>query len=117
MLRLVSDEDVHGAIIKGLKLRDPNLDIVRVQDVGLMHTPDPAILEWAATEERVVLTEDVNSMVGFAWNRVRAGQPMPGVIAIREDASIGQAIDDVLLVAQCNSPDQMRTEAVVYIPL
>ena len=35
MLRLASDEDVHGDVIRGLLRREPGLDIVRVVDVGL----------------------------------------------------------------------------------
>jgi hypothetical protein len=55
MLRLVSDEDVHDDIIRGLRRREPTLDIVRVIDVGLGHTPDPTILEWAASHDRISL--------------------------------------------------------------
>jgi hypothetical protein len=32
MLRLASDADVHGAIIRGLRRRLPEIDVVRVQD-------------------------------------------------------------------------------------
>lgn len=117
MLRLVSDEDVHGDIISGLLRREPALDLVRVQDIGLDHTPDPQILAWAAAEGRVVLTEDVNSMVGFAWARVAAGQPMPGLIVRLGHASIGRAIDEILTVAQCHTEDEMRSLGVVYLPL
>jgi len=85
MLRLASDEDVHGDIIRGLLRREPTLDIVRVVDVGLDHTPDPVILEWAAAQGRVLITGDLNTMVGFALDRVRAGQSMPGVLALREN--------------------------------
>ena len=49
LLRMLSDEDVPGDIIKDLRQREPGLDVVRVQEVGLMHTPDPDILEWAAS--------------------------------------------------------------------
>ena len=48
MLQLPIDEDVHGDIVNGLRRRQPGLDVVRVQDVGLRQTPDPDILEWAA---------------------------------------------------------------------
>jgi hypothetical protein len=44
MLRLASDEDVHGDIVQGLRRDAPDLDLVRVQDVGLGHTPDPQVL-------------------------------------------------------------------------
>ncbi len=52
MLRLVSDENFNGDIVRGLFRRHPELELVRVQDVGLMQTPDPDILEWAASQGR-----------------------------------------------------------------
>jgi hypothetical protein len=52
-VRLLVDENFNGAILRGLIRRLPNLDIVRVQDVGLMHTDDPVILERAANEGRI----------------------------------------------------------------
>jgi hypothetical protein len=38
MLRLLTDEDVHGDIVHGLRRRQPALDLVRAQDVGLRQT-------------------------------------------------------------------------------
>ena len=116
MLRLVTDEDVHDDIIRGLRRRDPALDIVRVVDVGLDHTPDQIILEWAATEGRVLITGDLNTMVGSAYDRVRVGLPMPGVLALSENVGIGRVIDDILLVAQCYAADDVKDQ-VLYIPL
>jgi hypothetical protein len=43
MLRLVSDENFNGDIVRGLFRRHPGLELVRVQDVGLTQTPDPDI--------------------------------------------------------------------------
>jgi hypothetical protein len=37
------------------------------------NTPDPDVLEWAAREGRILLTHDVNTMLGHAWDRVRLG--------------------------------------------
>ena len=36
MLRLAADENFNGDIVRGLLRRNPKLDIVRVQDVGLL---------------------------------------------------------------------------------
>src|ERR1700730_18676658 len=58
MLGFLTDEDFDGRLTSALLARVPGLDLVRVQDVGLMHTPDPDILAWAATEGRMVLTHD-----------------------------------------------------------
>jgi hypothetical protein len=43
MLRLLSDENFNGDIIRGLFLRQPNIDLIRVQDVGLQEEDDPKI--------------------------------------------------------------------------
>ena len=115
MLRLASDEDVHGDIVRGLLRREPALDLVRVQDVGLAHTPDPIILDWAAQEGRILITGDLNTMVGFAWARVRAGLPMAGVLALVENVGAGRVIDDLVLAAQHRTEDEMK-DTVLYIP-
>jgi hypothetical protein len=49
MIKLASDENFDGDILRGLIRRMPELDIVRVQDVGLASMPDPAILAWTST--------------------------------------------------------------------
>lgn len=44
MMRLLADENFNGDILRGLMRRLPNLNILRVQDVGLMNANDPDIL-------------------------------------------------------------------------
>jgi hypothetical protein len=116
MLRLISDEDVHDDIIRGLRRRAPALDIVRAVDIGLGQTDDPIILEWAASQERILLTGDSNTMVGFAWTRVKSGEPMPGVLALLENIAMGRVLDDILLIALCYSPEEIKDQ-VLYIPV
>ena len=58
MLRLAADENFNHDIVRGLLRREPGLDIVRIQDVGLSGADDPTVLEWAAQEGRVLLTHD-----------------------------------------------------------
>ena len=116
MLPLAADECLNGDIVRGLLRRQPNIDLVRVQDAGLGQTPDPEVLEWAAVEGRVLLTQDWDTMVGFAWQRVRAGQPMPGVIVRGKGVSVRQAIDELLIVSACGAADDFNNQ-VVYLPL
>ncbi len=56
------DENFNGDIFRGLLLRHPNLDLLRVQDVGLREVDDPAILAWAADNGRILLTHDRATM-------------------------------------------------------
>jgi Domain of unknown function (DUF5615) len=115
MLRLVSDADFNGIILRGLIRRRPQLDLVRVQDVGLRTANDPTILEWAANEQRILLTHDEETMIGYAYARVRAGLPMPGVFLVPQDALFGRVIDDVLLADACSNPDDWR-DRVTFLP-
>ena len=116
MLRLLTDEDVHGAIVDGLRLRQPAVDLVRVQEVGLRQTPDTAILEWAAQEGRVVVSVDKKTLAVDAWDRVARGLAMPGVAVLRTILTIGQAIDELELIALAGNSDDLRDQ-VVYLPL
>ncbi len=61
MLRLASDADVHGDIIRGLRRRLPDIDLARAQDALPEGTPDPEVLTWAA-ENRVLITNDRNTI-------------------------------------------------------
>ena len=82
MLRLLADASLHGDITRGLLQRQPNLDFVRAQDRGLRTAADQVILEQAAHEGRVVVTQDLDTMIGYAYTRVRLGQPMPGLFVV-----------------------------------
>jgi predicted nuclease of predicted toxin-antitoxin system len=116
MLRLASDADVHGDILRGLRRRQPDIDLVRVQDALPEGTPDPEVLAWAAAENRILITNDRNTMVGFAYQRVAAGDPVPGLIATNNKQPIGEAIADILLVAEYMSEEEIRDQVVVFLP-
>ncbi|HKI37465.1 MAG TPA: DUF5615 family PIN-like protein [Gemmataceae bacterium] len=116
MLRLASDADVHGEIIRGLRRRLSEIDLMRVQDALPEGTPDPEVLAWAAAENRVLITNDRNTMVGFAYQRVGAGEPVPGLIATTNEQSIGSAIDDILVIAEYMPEEEIRDQVVVFLP-
>ena len=102
MLRLAADENFNGDIVRGLLRRNPKLDIVRVQDVGLSGADDPSVLQWAADQGRIIVTHDISTLVKHALDRVAASQPMPGVFEVSSIGPIGQAIDDLILLVECS---------------
>jgi predicted nuclease of predicted toxin-antitoxin system len=116
MLRLVSDENFNGDIVRGLLFRLPDLNLVRVQDVGLEHAIDPLVLAWAAQDDRIIVTHDRATLPHFAYERVVAGDPMPGVFVINDRLPVGQAIEEILLVATCSEASEW-TGKVLYLPL
>jgi predicted nuclease of predicted toxin-antitoxin system len=99
-----------------LSLRRPDLDLVRVQDVGLEGKDDPAVLAWAAENGRILLTHDRATMPDFAYARVAAGLPMPGVFVLNDRLAVSTAIDELLLVDACTEQVEW-VGLVVYLPL
>lgn len=116
MLKFLSDEDFNNRIVRGLRRRLLSLDIVRVQEVGLMERHDTEVLAWAAEEGRLILTHDAATMIDFAYSRVADGLPMPGIVAISQHLPIGEAIAEVSLLAECSLQDEWQNQ-VVYIPI
>lgn len=116
MLLLVADENFNNDILRGLLRRNTSLDIVRIQDVGLTHAPDPVVLEWAAQENRVLLTHDRNTIVKFAYQRVTEGKPMPGVIEVDRSVPMSVAIEDILLLAVSSDSGDWESQ-IIYLPL
>ncbi len=115
-MKLLADENIKRQLVRGLLLRQSNLDIVRAQDVGLLGLDDPLVLEWAASEGRVLITYDVSTMPAFAYERIAEGQLMPGVIIIRASMPVGQAIEDMLILVGATVPGECGGR-VLYLPL
>ncbi|MEW6239034.1 MAG: DUF5615 family PIN-like protein [Candidatus Omnitrophota bacterium] len=116
MLRFAADENFNNDIIRGLLRRNPNLDIVRIQDAGLSGADDESVLEWAAKEDRILLTYDVSTITRYAYERIRTGKPMPGVFESNRSVPIQITIEDILLLNDCSVPGEWIGQ-VRYLPL
>ncbi|WP_319420837.1 DUF5615 family PIN-like protein [Pleurocapsa sp. FMAR1] len=106
MLSLLSDENFDGNIIRGLFLRQPDLDLLRFQDVGLQELDDSTILSWAADNKRIVITYDRATMPDFAYERVAKEEVMRGLFVVNDRLSIKQAIDELLLYTVYSEPEE-----------
>jgi len=116
MIALAFDENLNNDVVRGLLRRNPALDVVRVQDAGLSSLDDPAVLAWAAAEARVLVSHDVATLTAYAYARVLAGLPMPGLFEAGPSVPIATAIDDLLLIAECSLPGEWEGQ-VRYLPL
>ena len=116
MLGLLADENFNGDIVRGLLLRQPDLDIVRVQDVGLAGADDPEILAWAAASNRIVLTHDRATLPDYAYRRVAAGEGMVGVFILNDRLPVAQAMQEIMLLVACSEQAEWSGR-VVHLPL
>ncbi|MFB8795415.1 MAG: DUF5615 family PIN-like protein [Microcoleus sp.] len=116
MLRFLAYENFNNQIVRGILRRNPDVDIVRVQDMGLIEADDPKVLEWAALQGRVVLTHDVATMTNFAYERMQAGLAMPGLFEVSRLVAVGLAIEEILLIAECSLEGEWEGQ-VRFLPL
>ncbi len=117
MIRLLADENFNHNLVRGLLRRRPEVDIVRAQAVDLVQTPDPQVLAWAAKEQRITLTHDVNTMTHYAAERLRRGEPMAGVFFVQQwGAAYSAVIDDLVLLDVCSETAEWDGR-FLYIPL
>ncbi len=115
-MRFLTDVNFNGHIIRALRRRHPGLDLVRAVDEGLGQTSDPELLEWAAGEDRIVLTHDIATMAGYAYDRVDAGERMPGVIEVPELMPVGRVLDDLTMLIGASLPGEWNGQ-VIYLPI
>ena len=116
MLALLIDENLNQRILRGLLRRIPHLDYALVTSAGLKGAGDSAVLELAAKENRLLATHDLRTIPKHAYERVDAGLPMPGVIAIPDDLPISHPIKDWELLVECAASSEIGPPAI-YLPL
>jgi hypothetical protein len=116
LFRIVTDENLHGGIFNRLKTHLPDLDIVRVQDIKVAGKDDETVLEWAASEQRILLTHDKRTIVPIYSNRQTIGQLVPSVFMISTRARHDLILEDLLLIFSTSEADEW-TDRITYIPL
>jgi vacuolar-type H+-ATPase subunit F/Vma7 len=116
LIRFAADEDLDNHIVRGLRHRLTGVDIVRVQEAQLTSAADNQVLAWAAESNCVLLSHDASTMTAAAYERLKRGERMPGVIIVPQWLSVGSVVEELLVVAECSVPadwaDQVR-----FLPL
>ncbi|MEL6381401.1 MAG: DUF5615 family PIN-like protein [Cyanobacteria bacterium J06626_18] len=116
MTCFLADENFDNSILRGLLRQNPEIDVVRVRDVGLSGEEDPLVLEWAANEGPVLLTHDVATVTRYAYERLVSSQSMPGVIEVSTADSIGRVMEDILIILECAREEDLEGQ-IYYLPL
>jgi hypothetical protein len=102
-MKFLADENFDNRIVRGLVRRQPDLDIVRVQDLEIAGADDPNVLDWAAQAGRILLTHDERTIPHYAYERLATGEAIAGVIVASDSLAITTVIADILLIMECSS--------------
>jgi hypothetical protein len=114
MVRFYTDENVRGAIVRGLRRR--GVDVLTVLEDGRERAPDPEVLDRATALGRVLYTED-EDLLREAQQRQVNGIVFVGVIyGHQERLPIGRCIEDLQLIVEAGQPEEYEN-MVQYLPL
>jgi hypothetical protein len=115
-IRFLCDEDFHGSIVRGLRRARPQMDILTAVEAGTMGLGDPLVLEYAATHGRILLSRDNRTMSGHVSAFLSAGYHSPGLILASQALTIGQVIQDIVLIWEASAAAEYQ-DLITRLPL
>ncbi|MGI8669739.1 MAG: DUF5615 family PIN-like protein [Aridibacter sp.] len=116
MLRLFIDHDFNYKILRALTQRIPDLDFVTTLQLGKEDETDENHLNWATKENRVILTHDVNTFTNAAYNKLKNGERISGLIVVPQTLQLGIAIDELEIIITCCKENELKNR-IEFLPL
>lgn len=114
--RFLADQDLSEFIIDGVARRDPLIEFLRLREVGQRNWPEAAVLEYAAKQGLLLVSQDVNTMPLHAYARIAAGHPMSGLLLAPQLAPVSSIIESLGLIWSASDADEWRG-AVTHLPV
>lgn len=79
-------------------------------------TSDPEILLWCQEHEFALVTNNRKSMPGHLKDHLDNGDHVPGIFVINQEMSIGEIIDELILIAEASLEDEYQ-DRILYLPI
>jgi predicted nuclease of predicted toxin-antitoxin system len=114
-IKFLADEDLRRAIVLGLRRREPSVSFLHAFQVGAAGKDDPAVLQIAANEGRMLVSHDVQTMPRY-FGEFIAGQSSPGLILIPQRLKLTTAIEGLLIIWLASEAEEW-VNRICYLPL
>lgn len=116
-LKWLADECFDNDIVRGLYRRVIGIDLIRAQDIPeVSGRSDAVLIEWAAAQDRIILTHDISSMHAAIEARRSIGGRLPTVVFAPDRLAVGDVIDDISLLDACAEAADL-VAGFVFLPL
>ena len=116
MISFLADADLNKAIVSGCKRIDPGIDFLTSHAAGLHGLPDLEVLAIASEHGRILVSHDLKTMPRHFGAFIEAGGSSPGLLLVQQYSSIGEVIDDLVLIWAASDSSEWRNR-FVEIPL
>lgn len=117
-IRYLLDEDTPHAIRDQLLRREPDMEVLAVGDdlAPAFGTPDRELLQWIEREGYILVSRNRRTMPRHLQEHLESGGKVPGVFLLRRRYSLGQILEDLILIWIAGRPHEYRNR-VEYLPL
>jgi len=113
--RFLADHDLNEHLVTGVVRLHPEIEFVRVRDVGLADASDLDVLGYASRMSLCVVSHDVNTMTAAVAATIGSGGSFPGLFMVRQTTPVRVAIESLVLVWSASDQDEWRNQ-VVFLP-
>jgi hypothetical protein len=112
------DENLEPLYKTQLLRKKPDLVVYAVGDPGAPSkgTLDPEILCWCEENNFILVTNNRKSMPTHLGNHLSQGRHMPEIITLGAEMSVGETLEDLLLIAEAGTPEDYQ-DRIEYLPL
>jgi predicted nuclease of predicted toxin-antitoxin system len=114
--RFLADNDLNDAIVRGTLRREPSIEFTRLRELGLEEYADRDVLAFAARQQWIVVSHDVNSMTDAAFTILRAGAPMHGLLLVHQRDALAPTIESLILIWSASEAEEW-IGLVEHLPL
>jgi hypothetical protein len=87
-----------------------------VRDVGLDRSSDAEVLAYAARENRMVVSHDVNTMPAAANVRLATGQSLNGLLLAHQLSPLAAVIENLVLIWSASEAEEWVNQ-VWFLPI
>ncbi len=117
-LKFLLDENVDLIYKAQLQRRKTDVVVWAVGDPGAppKSTLDPEILCWCEEHNCLLLTNNRKSMPIHLTDHIAQCRHVPGILILNPDLSIGQTLDELILIAEASFDDEYQDQ-IVHLPL
>ena len=117
-LKYLIDENVNPLYPNQIRRREPGIVI---QAAGEPETPpkgtlDPENLYWCEDYQFVLVTNNRTSMPIHLTDHIALGRHIPGIFILNSNLSIGENLEELILIAIASDEDEYQNR-IVYLPL
>ena len=114
-IRFLADEDLRYAIVSGVLRKEPAISFPTIPQAGLAGAQDPQVLEFAAHENRIVVSHDKRTMPQHFFAFLEEGRDHPGLLLAPKNKAIGEVIETLVVIWADSDPSHWRNR-IHYLP-